>query len=648
MAVAPAPAATAPLLLASLIALSALSFLLQSRLVKLNLPALLLPVLARFALAFILSRALRRWYLRPTGTDAREGWERIGMLEEHEKDGVEDTGRFVDRSSASPTNSPVDHSTSYPLLSTPGSTPRIALTTSAPPSWLSRTTVIAALCLAASALLSSYSYGRARSFTVPPGTPSIAQALSISTEPLAIVVVLLLTSTSHERFHTFVGLVLLGLGVLLVRLGAIGTREEGKLVEAVLERTTAVALGAVGSILVSHQLRGSANSDLTRSSMLRTFEGHMLVSHLRQMRIFADGLAQIAGAVAALAVTVSPFLARHPFPALSVWLPTALAYSVVAAVADLTLFSLLTRVSPLNIATGTSIAALLFTVGFRLFFPSQHPSPIASFGFPESIATLLAVAGLAAMLVLSSRHDTDGERKLTGILGVLVGWSWSADAVAPHLDHSHSPHPAHPLPYAATPARGRTSSPYGVALRLVPGRPTLVLLSMAGLYLTTVLLPHLTAPARTISSTLTTSVTLPYQSLTHNISPSLRRPSPHTLPPLPYGLDPAILGEGVPFIDFLRPRIDKTKNKVIWLTVADEAYAKRAVRHLALFMDGINFGKPTYEREELVVLCLDEGCVDECNLRGEFAYAGFSYTVDKTMQTSNEFIQAAIWVKLNG
>jgi hypothetical protein len=129
---------------------------------------------------------------------------------------------------------------------------------------------------------------------------------------------------------------------------------------------------------------------------------------------------------------------------------------------------------------------------------------------------------------------------------------------------------------------------------------------------------------------------------------SLHAVVPHTPPKLASGVLPAILGETTSLASFLAQRITPSPEKTIWLTVADEAYAKKAVRHLGIFLDRINQGKPSSERDEMVVLCLDEGCVNECNKRGEFGYAGYMYTVDPTMQTSNEHVQLAVWTKLNG
>lgn len=69
----------------------------------------------------------------------------------------------------------------------------------------------------------------------------------------------------------------------------------------------------------------------------------------------------------------------------------------------------------------------------------------------------------------------------------------------------------------------------------------------------------------------------------------------------------------------------------IWLTMADEAWVGGGTAALGVFVDKLNDDRrrrvgPEARETVLVVLCLDEGCIERCERRGLFCYGGFQYT----------------------
>jgi hypothetical protein len=85
--------------------------------------------------------------------------------------------------------------------------------------------------------------------------------------------------------------------------------------------------------------------------------------------------------------------------------------------------------------------------------------------------------------------------------------------------------------------------------------------------------------------------------------------------------------------------------KSLWLTVADEAYLDKAVGHLDLFLNKVNWERQVRgsSYEVLLVLCLDEGCVRKCEERGILGYGGYAKTWPR-----GKGVNRAVWSKMNG
>ncbi|ORY66788.1 hypothetical protein BCR35DRAFT_354835 [Leucosporidium creatinivorum] len=84
----------------------------------------------------------------------------------------------------------------------------------------------------------------------------------------------------------------------------------------------------------------------------------------------------------------------------------------------------------------------------------------------------------------------------------------------------------------------------------------------------------------------------------------------------------------------------------LWLTLSDGHWATTGTHALHTFVQRLNSereaaGRGDGRRTELVVLCLDEGCVRNCEERGVYAYGGYQFT-------RPEKILVATWPKLAG
>jgi hypothetical protein len=132
---------------------------------------------------------------------------------------------------------------------------------------------------------------------------------------------------------------------------------------------------------------------------------------------------------------------------------------------------------------------------------------------------------------------------------------------------------------------------------------------------------------------------------TFDISPS--DPLPHRL-----GFSDSIIASTIPIdaqplATFLSSRVPPSPKRTIWLTVASESYARLATPHLDAFVRRLNLENPRGEREELLVLCLDQGCMEECFRRAIWAWGGFIGGGEEIV-TSDEGLKAAVWTKLSG
>lgn len=102
-----------------------------------------------------------------------------------------------------------------------------------------------------------------------------------------------------------------------------------------------------------------------------------------------------------------------------------------------------------------------------------------------------------------------------------------------------------------------------------------------------------------------------------------------------------------PLATFLSSRIPPSPKRTIWLTVASESYSRLATPHLDAFVRRMNVEKPRGEREELLVLCIDQGCMEECHKRSIWAWGGFIGGGEEIV-TSDTGLRAAVWTKLSG
>jgi hypothetical protein len=108
---------------------------------------------------------------------------------------------------------------------------------------------------------------------------------------------------------------------------------------------------------------------------------------------------------------------------------------------------------------------------------------------------------------------------------------------------------------------------------------------------------------------------------------------------------------------FLADRLEQpgiSKPDKLWLTIADANYCREVLNHLARFLGRLNAKalgeeQPASRRikgpqpHDLLVLCLDEGCVDYCAGKGWLAYGGY---VREPFPTAGEKgMGQAQWIK---
>jgi hypothetical protein len=95
----------------------------------------------------------------------------------------------------------------------------------------------------------------------------------------------------------------------------------------------------------------------------------------------------------------------------------------------------------------------------------------------------------------------------------------------------------------------------------------------------------------------------------------------------------AIHGDKIDFTTYLNHHFppDSPDSPHIWITLADEVFARTGAANLYHFVQQLNSERRAkYEGKkkdtQVVTLCLDEKCVEESERRGMFAYGGFERT----------------------
>ncbi|KAH8924511.1 hypothetical protein BT69DRAFT_1349379 [Atractiella rhizophila] len=84
----------------------------------------------------------------------------------------------------------------------------------------------------------------------------------------------------------------------------------------------------------------------------------------------------------------------------------------------------------------------------------------------------------------------------------------------------------------------------------------------------------------------------------------------------------------------------------LWLTVADTLYASHATSHLSMFLSNLNSEHASGRgREELLVLCLDEGCLEQCGKMGVWA---FLQDYEEVAKDKEEQMRRAVRAKISG
>lgn len=64
----------------------------------------------------------------------------------------------------------------------------------------------------------------------------------------------------------------------------------------------------------------------------------------------------------------------------------------------------------------------------------------------------------------------------------------------------------------------------------------------------------------------------------------------------------------------------------VWLTMADEKWVDQGTAALKLFVERLNVERAGLRETVLLVLCLDEICMESCARRGIYAYGGYRFT----------------------
>ena len=81
--------------------------------------------------------------------------------------------------------------------------------------------------------------------------------------------------------------------------------------------------------------------------------------------------------------------------------------------------------------------------------------------------------------------------------------------------------------------------------------------------------------------------------------------------------------------------------RTLWVTIADGSYSRNAVPHLSLFLKGL------HDHQEMLLLCTDDECMEECMLQGWLCYGGYRFTVDPRLEVTEPKATTAIWAKIS-
>ncbi|GJN87480.1 hypothetical protein Rhopal_000429-T1 [Rhodotorula paludigena] len=106
------------------------------------------------------------------------------------------------------------------------------------------------------------------------------------------------------------------------------------------------------------------------------------------------------------------------------------------------------------------------------------------------------------------------------------------------------------------------------------------------------------------------------------------------------------MGDDLTFADYLDSHfpLGKRQSPLLWITLADSLFADTGAANLHTFVEQLNSERRTRyfgwkPDTKLVVLCLDENCVQKCAERGMYAYGGYE-------RTRPEQILRATWPKI--
>jgi hypothetical protein len=127
--------------------------------------------------------------------------------------------------------------------------------------------------------------------------------------------------------------------------------------------------------------------------------------------------------------------------------------------------------------------------------------------------------------------------------------------------------------------------------------------------------------------------------------PAARKAEPKPKPKpraVPYTDEHAKLSLGDFLREHLGPSDVKPNGRALWMSMGDEGYTRNFLSHAKLYLDDLK-PRPAFPTHELVVLCLDAGCVDEAARRGMLGYGGFMH--DKKRP---DWARTDTWAKANG